>query len=604
MPEPTPILDRPAPGVRLGRVLDGTLDVAVASFAVWTVLKALAMWRLPLPAALVVWGLATLALAVWRARAHWVGAPDETGGAQTWAAAAIAACLAALSSIIARPDYDDGFYVVQSTWIADHGAIPHGDFIFTNGQLPALYYVRPDFAALSSLHGALGWAFGIPGPDVAYRWYVPVATFGASWATWRLLRAWRVRRPLSSLLLTTVFLLFGGYAVATWGNMHLVRMWQGKATFVSLLVPLLWAAFAAACDLAPGARGREWRRVLGWLVVLSTAGVGLTQTAVFVVPLAAGVAALAIAARRRPLAAAQLVAATSIVPLASGLVVALSPSGGANNAYVTGAQWAWGKVVANWPVAGVLIAAALVVIVGALRNGAATVMPADRQRAIALGLVGGLVLTVPPVFAIVERLTGGDTISYRVAWLLPVPAMAGLLASLPAPRPLRLGVPAGIAAALVLALAGQPIWSAADGTRFTRPGAWKVRDEVDLSVARWIAAQHPSGRYLAGNWLAMATGMVTSTIRPVASRTDYLEPFANVSGAQADERLVLQQIADSADNRTADRFDPALAALDDLQVDVACVAWDDDYTQRLFTTAGFTRGITEGPWGCWLRDGS
>lgn len=580
-------------------MLDGALEVAVASFAVWTVLKALAMWWLPLPVALLIWSVATLAFAVWRAARHWLPTHDDAEGRQTWAAVALAAGLAALSTVIARPDLDDAFYVVQSTWIADHGALPKADFIFTDGLLPAAYYVRPDFSALSALHGALAWALGIPAPDIAYRWFVPVATFGASWATWRLLRAWRTRRPVTSLVLATAFILFGGYANATWGNMQLVRMWQGKAVFVSLLVPVLWVGFSCAWDVARD-DGRQWRRSLAWLACAATAAVGLTQTAVFVVPLAAGACAVAIAARGRARRAVELVAASSIVPLASGLAVALTPSGSAN-AFVTGAQWPWSKVVASWPVAAVLVAATLAVVLGALRPGPASVMAHNRQRDVAIALVTGLVLTVPPVFWGVERLTGGDAISFRTAWLLPVPAIVGLLGSVPAARPLRLGLPVAIAATLVVVLAGAPLWSTSNAARFTRPGAWKVRDEVDLYVARWIEAQHPSGTYLAGNWLAEATGIVTSTVRPVGTRTDYLAALRSVPAAQADERLVLQEIADSPDGRTAGRFQPALTALQDLHVDVACVAWDDDYTNRLFTTAGFTHGITAGPWGCWLR---
>lgn len=92
MPAPTTRRSRRAFSLRLGRIPDGTLEVAVASLAVWTVLKALAMLWLPLPAAHLIRSFVTLAFAVWRATRHWLPSPDDTEGRQTWAAVGVAGC--------------------------------------------------------------------------------------------------------------------------------------------------------------------------------------------------------------------------------------------------------------------------------------------------------------------------------------------------------------------------------------------------------------------------------------------------------------------------------------------------------------------------------
>jgi len=569
------------------RLLDATLDVAVASFAVWTVVHALALAGLPLGVGLGVWVAGTPVLVWWRSRGRWLAAtPDPAPGP---ALVGLAACVGAavLSAVVVRADLDDAFYMVRATWTADHGAVPTGDFLFTEGLWPAVYYPGPDFSSLDALHGALAWASGAAAGSVAYRWFVPVAAFGAVWALWRLLRTWQARRPAAGLLLAGVMLLWGGYAHASFGNMSVARIWQGKVVFVALLVPYLWTALVSVW--APDRR--QVRSALVVVAVASTAGVGLTQTAVFVVPLVAVAGAGVLLVRREVVAAVVLVVAASVVPVASGLAVVFSagePGGFERNLLTP-----WTVVVANLAVGAVVVGAGLAVGAGA--RWPAVAVLARGQRALAVAVLVAAVFTVPPLFTAVEKVIGGDSISWRVAWVLPVPALVGLLASLPVPR---LGWLPAFGVAVVLVVAGLPLWSPANGA-YIAPGAWKVRDPVDLEVAQWVVDQRP-GTFLAANYLVATVGILSSAPRPVASRPEWTAQLGGLDDARADQRALLQQFADSPD-RSAEVLDEARAALDDLDVTVACVAWADDLSRELFETSGFVPGLSAGPWTCWTR---
>ena len=89
--------------------------------------------------------------------------------------------------------------------------------------------------------------------------------------------------------------------------------------------------------------------------------------------------------------------------------------------------------------------------------------------------------------------------------------------------------------------------------------------------------------------------------RPVGTRLNYLATIEDRPDSQYEARLVLQSVADGADARTPENRDPAIEALDALDVSVACVAWNDAFTDDVFGTAGFEVGFALGPWTCWSR---
>jgi hypothetical protein len=127
-----------------------------------------------------------------------------------------------------------------------------------------------------------------------------------------------------------------------------------------------------------------------------------------------------------------------------------------------------------------------------------------------------------------------------------------------------------------------------------------VRDQSDLAAARWIVAQDPPGRYLAANWVAMMTGVLTSELRPVGTRMDYVRSLEGVPGAQVEGRVLLQGVADGDTTlRVPENLDRVERALDELDVSAACVAWSDAFTGEVFAT--WRPGFAHGPWTCWSR---
>lgn len=586
-------LDRP------GRFVDGCLDVGVASLGLWTALYWVVLAGLPLALATALWAIGTVGVAWWRTRGRRSPAVPQPGAGRTWAVLGVAAGAALLASVISRPDGDDASFVARSTWIADRGALPTGDVVFGEPGWPATFGSDPVVSSIEALFGVLARATGLPTGDVVYRYAVPLATFAAVWALWLLLRAWGARRPVASLLLALTFLLLGGYAHATWGNLFLARIWQGKVVLLAVLVPYLYALVAALWRRRPAEAGLG--RAAAVLALVGLAGVGASSTAVFLVPLVAGAASLGLLVARRWREAVVVVAASCLGPLVAGAMTVLSPVG-ARNEGGRATEWLWLRVLGDEPAVWAVVAgAAVLVLVGALRPRWCAALDRPAQVGVALAVVAGFLCTVPPVYSVLTLLTGGDAIAFRIAWVLPVPALVGLVASLPASR--RGWWPAAPATALVLVgvlVAGQPIWSAANGATIGRPGTWKVRDQSDLAAARWIVEQDPEGRYLAANWVAMMTGVLTSELRPVGTRMDYVRSLDQVPGAQVEERVLLQAVADGDTTlRVPENTDRVREALDDLDVSAACVAWSDAFTGEVF--AGWEPGFASGPWTCWSR---
>lgn len=580
-------------------VLDGVLDVAVASFAWWSLVYAGMLLGMSTTGAGWLWALGTAGVVALRSRARWYPAPADVAGRSAGGALAVAVGMAALSSVVSRPEWDDAAFVIRSTFVADHGTVPQGDMIFTDDRWPATFGAVPHLSSIETLLGAVARWTGALSGDVVYRWFVPVATFGAVWSAWLLFRVLRARRPAASLTLAMTMIVLGGYAHASWGNFHLARMWQGKVVLVALLVPYLYAVLAAL--LGDRSRGRLVRPAgLLLLVGVGAAGVGLSSTGVFLVPLVAAAGVAWCLVERRWLDVVTIVASASVFPMVAGVVTVLSPVGARNEAGRT-TEWLWSRVLADSLVAAVVVVAVLVVLVGVVRPRWAGVVDPPRQRLLAGAAVTGLVFTLPPLYPVLTALMGGDAIAYRLAWVVPVPILVGLLASLPARRWGLPVVPAVAGALAVILAVGQPLWAASNMAHLGKPGTWKVRDQADLAAARWIVEQQPEGRYLAASWVTMMTGVLTSELRPVGTRIDYVASLDEIPGSQVEERLLLQGVADGVESRLPENRDPALAALDALDVEVACVAWDDAFTQDLFGTAGYVPAYLVGPWTCWDR---
>ena len=594
--------------VAAGDVLDATLDIGVAGLAWWALLYAAMYCGLWLNLALVIWfaGLAALAALRWRGR--WYPASVRIPSAwQTAGAMALTAGASLLASMVVRGDLDDASYVVRTTWVAEHGAPAFRDLIFSKGIWPATGGQEWYLPSIETLFGGLARVTRTVPGDVVYQYTVVFATGAAVWASWLLLRAWGARRPLLSLFVTLLFLVMGGFAHKSFGNLNLARIWQGKVMLVAIVIPYLYGVLAALSSVRWKAGTRARAAGAGTLLGIGCAAVALSSTGVFVIPLIAGTGLLPLLARRgRRVDAVVFLAAATVGPFVGAVVTLLSPSGG-GNIPGTSLHWLWADVLGvglparegGLVALAVGVAAALVVLGLALPRWFATTERTAQYIALS-SVVVGLLVSLPPIYPILTSLMGGDAVAWRLAWIVPVPILVGLVASQPAQRR---GMPVVALTLLVvtcLVAGGLPLWSAKNQAHLAPPGAWKVRSPDDLAAAQWIVAMNPTGPYLAPIYVTAPTGALTSRIHPVGTRLTYMTALEGVAAAHLKDRLLLQRIVDK-DIRDPSAIPDALTALKDLKVTVMCASSNDAMTTDLAVRGGYTRAFSRGAWTCFNK---
>jgi hypothetical protein len=582
-------------GGQVTALVDLVALVVLTAFASWTVLYLLALAGI-VSSAVAFWGWVVLVpvavvLVVRRLR----GVLDAVAPSAPWIPLGIGVLAAVAALVVVRPDLDDASYVVRSAWIAAHGDVRVGDVIFSGGRWPGMANQTPYLPSVEALLGWLSRVTGLSAGTVVYVVLPPLAAFLGVWALNLLFRAWGTRRPAACLALAALFLVMGGADHASWGNLNVARIWQGKVLFLSLVVPLVFA-LAAAFWSAESRRVRRAALVL--VAVAGIAGVGLSPAATFVAPGVMAVCLVPGLVRRRWADALRLFAAGAGPALVAGSVVLAA--GPAREGPVPGpaTENPWFKVLGTGVPAVVVAGAAVVSVLACLapRRWAAG-SPVAAWTCLA-AVVAGSAIWIPQVYGLAARVMGTDAIAWRLTWLVPVPALVGLLAGLPRWSRVPVGPIAGVLAALALVWGGLPIWSADNGAHLARPPAWKIAS-ADLAAARWAAAQDSGGRVLAPTAVSAALGVVDPDVRPVGSRLDYMAHYLDQPGARMPERAALQRLADGG----ADPADLAAAprALADLDVAVTCGAPDGVLARQVLLPAGYEKQFSEGPISCYTR---
>jgi hypothetical protein len=470
--------------------------------------------------------------------------------------------LAILSLVLVRPDSDDTQYVRLSTWIADRGEFPLRDVLFSDQVFEAIFY--PPLSSFEAFVGAAAHLGGVSGAGATYYLVPPVATALAVLALWRLLRSWNA--PLVWLALSTalVFLLWAAQEHRTLGNLFVGRIWQGKVILLAVLVPLLFVLLRNyVCD--PG-----WRQLV-LLAAAGAAGVGLTSTGSFLVPvLAAG--CLAPFALRAPGKAALGFAATAAYPLGALLVTAAlggRRAGGDLASDVVAGEIAR-FVLDDGLFAFVALAAAL----------AAPLLLRNRRDALMVAgtLLLVVVLYAPPVPSLVWEITGIGRVLWRLAWVVPFAAVVGAVATgvpLRGRHPALRAVPAVLLGAVFVAW-GTPVWS--DAVLEGEP-SWK-RLPLQLTEARRIVSRAESGDVILAPAQVSQTILVMSDeVTTVSPRPFYVLALEDEPGGHAEERLLLAAAIEpeiGGDIEGWPQEPPSGAevaeALETVGVDIACVS--------------------------------
>ncbi|MDU0312331.1 DUF6077 domain-containing protein [Phycicoccus sp. M110.8] len=324
---------------------------------------------------------------------------------------------AVVSLYLRNVSYDDVFYVNKAVFVAERGVIPLRDTVYSDQALPALRGAGTvPVQSIEVLQGAWGHALGFSGGTGAYVLTPLVAATAAVWVMWWLVRSWSRGPAVVAFAGTAAYLAWGmnmapgAHGSTALSSIFIRAIWQGKVVFLCALLPFLYVVATR------WARERNpWD--LGLLFLVGAAGVGLTSSAVFLLPpLVLGICAALAACRNRGFAGVALLAA---YPIGTGVVVSRMTHDQSFGAILRTADQAFYNVIGHgwWGTLGLV---ALVVGPWCARSGAARVVAA----AGAVSLVVALAPFMPELF---NELTGAGPVLWRLAWLAPLPVLVGLL---------------------------------------------------------------------------------------------------------------------------------------------------------------------------------
>jgi len=482
----------------------GLFGLAVL-FAGYTVLYDLAL-VVPLSLRTVSWvWLAGVVFVAFFLKWRRVRRPDGVG----WLLLALSAAAASVACLSNRPDADDSFYLARAivdweSWAAP--IVPVYAFAFTSGaggvftSLPSYEHATASLAALLGVHPLVIYHLAAPallGALVPPAWYVCLRAVGlgcrgASFGTAALL----------------ILMLLDGTTHRGIANVGLVRMFQGKIVLLTTLTPL---AIAASVQAIRQGGATRWIR----LGVLGVAGIGLSTTAAFFLPILVGVAGathwLAVAPRapmwRVVLAPLVVFAYPALCVLPLYRVLA-----GPDMIFAT-------DIAHDLPgVLGMVYGTAWSPTVMAAVLGVAGLLGARRWRWLLWVLVWtaclALPLAWPPIASLVVRYVTTADALWRLAYASPVILVCGLgIGAVAEVVPFAVPVLGAVAAGTVgLGLLKWPPSPFADPTLRFPSLAFKLPAEP-LAVARLLAARLPPGRMLAPRELSTVLPTVTGKFR-------------------------------------------------------------------------------------------
>lgn len=508
--------------------------------------------------------------------------PARVGVLESNVALGWALGLGAFSWWVQNSNPDDVFYLNLSQEVASHGDFPVRDTLYSHLDFPMANW--PPVASYDPLVGVIARLLHVHAASVAYLGVFPLATALSVLALWRLLRAWRVPCVGWALSIALVFLLVdGGESYATPGNLFVTRLWQGKVVLLCLLVPLLLVHSLRYVERPT--RARLVRLALG-----SLAAVGMSTTAIFLVPVIAvgGMAPLMVRSARR---AAAGVAALAAYPLGIGVVSIVigghsADDFGDRRLYRFDASWIGHEIFASGGLA-------LVGVLGVLLGVLLVPHPAARLTSAVLALATGLVL-IPGATRLSYGLTGLGPTLWRVSWVATIPALVAVV-TVRAVAAVRGRLRASsrrwvtpVAAVTVLALAwnvGIPVWKApSTGASLVSPFHWQRPPHTIVVAHRLLDVLHPGEQVLAPQPLGVTLAISTTDITNVAPRGYYLDYLRTDRTFDYPDRLALYNLV----NNVTPTPPPDLSgALRRLHVDVVCMYAPTGPQRSALRSAGY-----------------
>jgi hypothetical protein len=464
-------------------------EVSTVLFGVWTlVYHAVLALRAPAYVGGLAWAMAAIAIAAvhWRRRFR-----DGTDGRVLAAVAVLGTAAGVFTLFNCRPDADDLSFFHRAL-VQEHAA-PYAldDTQHGVAGLPPLspLHVMASYEPLVALVSRL---LGLDPLSVYQNAAAAIAAMllaAVLFLTYVQLgiAAWRSVACTGAALL---FLLLDGNSHPSFGNSSLVRFWQGKAILWSLGLPMTTLFLLRWFD---GARSR-WHAAV--LFSAGVSAIGLSNSAVFQIPILGMAAAAAAIVSRRCNAAAAMTGAAAVCAYPSTIAAALftgvmpMPD---MSAWLEGAAH-WGTNLSYVFDGGLEILRSVVLLL---------VVPAAVLHGSARGFLLAFSAALVAIFA--NPLMGPVVISvvhpgafWRLAYLFPLPLAAGLTVAAQS-RTARAACLAGIA---VIAVAFRsPIWA---GTTAKAPMEYKFapaecafsRAVEPLVRGRYVLAPEPVAEVL------------------------------------------------------------------------------------------------------------
>lgn len=342
--------------------------------------------------------------------------PADLSAASKWILIALVLITPVLTYIAHRPDIDDAVYVGTAADAVAHPELPvlSHDVLYGDNTLPLML---PSYS-VESYELLIGAAARLLGGSPIYWAHAVFPTVLAMLVpiSWGLLmriltpKYW-VAGTLVALVVLTLPADFRGF-----GNFAFVRLFQGKALFVSSGIPLL---FASAWSFA------EYRSFGRWLVLAATAiaCIGLTASAIFVVPMALAAAALSGWCRGQG-QLALLIFLPAIYPLACGLII---------RAKFASLAPVFAKLPAIAPLAATMVfgsRAEYVIFFGLLAAPFLQSNASRRRLLVVLVLCYFFFALNPYTFKLLSKLTTRDAV-WRLLWCVPVSGIvaAGIMSA-------------------------------------------------------------------------------------------------------------------------------------------------------------------------------
>jgi hypothetical protein len=332
------------------------------------------------------------------------------------------------------------------------------------------------------------------------------------------------------------------------------------------------------------------RRELVVLVAANVAAVGFSSTALFVAPPITVIGVLAALPRRGGLARVPGLVLALLYPVGGGLfalAAARQPLAVSLASGITPLLAQVGRLapvnlstISPWvPWYGVIGTGAVAVIaaIATLGSWLATRDRGARTALLAAPLVFFGVLSTPFALHLLRHVgpSGGESVLWRVAWIVPVPAMVGVLATGVFARfGARAAVGGAIAGAVVIgavcAVAGTAVWSHDDnGAAVSWRPRWKIATGDGAAASRLLAMTQRGDVVAAPESVGGAIAMQSVDVRVVNPRGDYLTGRnARTLSFHAPDRAFLSNavtVGFHADHKS--QFVDALAAL---SVDDVC----------------------------------